>query len=576
MVKFNFIYRRVSKLHSTRIEHIIKDTNIKRDKKISNFIEKTRNVVSDGNAKTIIDSDIISLLDLIKNKKVKCSEVLVAYARRAGTIGKDLNLIADVNFEDAFSQSQLADKDIADGKNIKPLHGIPVSFYEQISVKGMLTTCGYSEYHNRVNSSDSLYAKILRDLGAIPFLKSNIPQGFMSLEASNFIWGTAINPWNPNKTAGGSNGGEAGLIASRCSPLGIGGDLFGSIRNPCNFTGVYGYKPTSNKNSKFGGITYNGTPFLGATAIQTSWGPIARSARDILHVAKAVTGKFDLDNYTNNSPFNEKVFNEEFNSKPLVGVITDSNYIKSAPCIKEAIQKTSDYLNNKGFIVNEFPLKFFKELIEVGNELMINSDAIEWIDKERGEEDLAFYHKPILKMRENIRKNTHNSNKIINSSDRLEYFIDSHKILSRSEYIEKIKRFNELKSEFANFWRSKNYYGLISPVWSVPATNHGVSQKILPFADLCFLENYADMPACAIPLYLNKNIDVEETITDKLSNTLIENTISSMNVPIGIQVAAISGEDEKMLRLMKVISEQFKFEDNEGFKVHDFIGKTKL
>ncbi len=85
----------------------------------------------------------------------------------------------------------------------------------------------------------------------------------MALEASNEIWGNSKNPWNTNKSAGGSNGGEGGLISARCSPVGIGGDLFGSLRIPANFCGLYGLRPTGARNSKAGAFLFNGSNFFG-------------------------------------------------------------------------------------------------------------------------------------------------------------------------------------------------------------------------------------------------------------------------------------------------------------------------
>ena len=546
--------------HSKYIEECISKANSIRDKKITDFLNKTNGIVSEDKQKEIINLDITDLTSSLKSKKFSCSDVLIAYARRAGTVGKDLKLIADVDFDVGLEHAKKLDKEFPLHSN-KPLYGIPVSFYEQISVKGMLTTCGYAAYYDRVNESDSAYAKILRENGAIPFLKSNIPQGFMSLEANSFIWGNATNPWNRNKSAGGSNGGEAGLIASHCSPLGIGGDLFGSIRNPCNFTGVYGYKPTSNKNSKHGGITYNGTGFLGATTIQTSWGPICKSARDIVLVSKTITGKFVDDQYTDSKPFNNELYSDS--SKGKIGYIMNSNYLSTAPSIVEGMNKVIDSLKKSGYEITEFPFKQFEPFIKAGVDLMLNSEAIEWINKEKGDEELASYHQGLWNLRSgNINKKY---------GPRLQKFIDNHKNLNRTEYIDTIRRFNELRAELTNYWKKNNYQALISPVWSVLATNFGDSQYLLPFGDLCFLENFADMPACAIPLYLNKNINNLEKETDEVGKKITENVLDSINLPVGIQVTSMTGEDEKMLKYMIEISKIFNFENNDRKLLNKYI-----
>ena len=96
-------------------------------------------------------------------------------------------------------------------------------------------------------TEDSAVIEVLKKHGAIPFVKSNGPQMMMTIESVNHIWGRSKNPWNPERTVGGSSGGEAGLIASRCSPLGFGTDIGGSVRIPALYCGVYTIKPTAER-----------------------------------------------------------------------------------------------------------------------------------------------------------------------------------------------------------------------------------------------------------------------------------------------------------------------------------------
>ena len=85
-------------------------------------------------------------------------------------------------------------------------------------------------------------AEVFIGFGAIPFVKSNIPQLLMIPETINNFYGRSLNPHNLERSSGGSSGGEASLIASKCSPIGIGTDIGGSVRIPSNFCGVYGFK----------------------------------------------------------------------------------------------------------------------------------------------------------------------------------------------------------------------------------------------------------------------------------------------------------------------------------------------
>jgi len=93
------------------------------------------------------------------------------------------------------------------------------------------------------------------DKGAIPLVKSNIPAGLMCFDSGNYVWGLAKNPWNENRSIGGSSGGEAGLVSTHGSPIGLGTDIGGSIRTPCAYGGCYGIKPTPSRTSLAGGVS---------------------------------------------------------------------------------------------------------------------------------------------------------------------------------------------------------------------------------------------------------------------------------------------------------------------------------
>jgi fatty acid amide hydrolase len=112
------------------------------------------------------------------------------------------------------------------------MYGIPISLKDTIYLKGMSSTAGTTIRHRIIESEDGLYASVLRKGGLIPFVKSNLAQLVMTYESTNHLFGRARNPGNQKRTTGGSSGGEGGLIASRCSVVGIGSDVGGSIRIP--------------------------------------------------------------------------------------------------------------------------------------------------------------------------------------------------------------------------------------------------------------------------------------------------------------------------------------------------------
>lgn len=111
-------------------------------------------------------------------------------------------------------------------------------------MKGLPSTIGLIDRVDKIFEDDRLTIKVLKNAGAIPFIKSNVPELLSSFQCNNAIFGAAQNPYDRTRTTGGSTGGEAGLISLRCSPAGIGSDTAGSNRNPQSWCGVFGFKPT--------------------------------------------------------------------------------------------------------------------------------------------------------------------------------------------------------------------------------------------------------------------------------------------------------------------------------------------
>ncbi len=125
------------------------------------------------------------------------------------------------------------------GKPIGPLHGLPVSVKEQLSVGGHRTNAGIVAWvDNPIIEADCHLVHILKKLGAVVFARTQEPQSFMHLETSNNIYGACVNPRNRRLTAGGSSGGETALMALCGSVMGFGGDIGGSIRCPASYNGV--------------------------------------------------------------------------------------------------------------------------------------------------------------------------------------------------------------------------------------------------------------------------------------------------------------------------------------------------
>ncbi|NWR62786.1 VDHAP protein, partial [Bucorvus abyssinicus] len=186
------------------------------------------------------------------------------------------------------------------------LYGIPISIKDHINCKGHVSSGGMVKFLGQVQEEDSVIVQVLKSQGAIPFVKTNVPQTMINYDCSNLIFGQTLNPLNHQKSPGGSSGGEGALIAGGGSILGIGSDIAGSIRLPSSFCGLCGLKPTGNRISTSPSAFTDRTFVLAVTGML---GPMARDVDSLALCMKALLCQemFQLDPTVPPLPFDEEV-----------------------------------------------------------------------------------------------------------------------------------------------------------------------------------------------------------------------------------------------------------------------------
>ncbi|CAG7853805.1 Acetamidase [Serendipita indica DSM 11827] len=227
----------------------------------------------------IVSKDATDLVADIAARKYTAVQVLTAFCK-AAVASQDLtNSLTEIFFEEGFERARQLDQILEQtGKVVGPLHGLPVSIKDHIFVKGKDGATGYASWaYKTVADHDAAVVKILREAGAIIYVKTANPQTLLALECNNNIYGRTVNPYNRSLTSGGSSGGEGALIASHGSPLGVGTDIGGSIRIPCAWNGLYGFKPSVARLPHTG----LGGSHDGMDNIVGCVGPMATSARDL-------------------------------------------------------------------------------------------------------------------------------------------------------------------------------------------------------------------------------------------------------------------------------------------------------
>jgi len=183
------------------------------------------------------------LLAAYKKKTLSPVEVVKALLARIDEINPKLNAIITRTDEAALATAKESEKAFLKGKP-RPLEGVPITIKDNVFTKGVRTTWGSKLYENYVPDTDAILVERLKNAGAIILGKTNLPEFGLVGITDNLIFGRTVNPWNWNRTSGGSSGGAAAGVASGLFPIGHGNDGGGSIRIPSSFCGVFGLKPS--------------------------------------------------------------------------------------------------------------------------------------------------------------------------------------------------------------------------------------------------------------------------------------------------------------------------------------------
>ena len=229
----------------------------------------------------------------IRGRELSSRELLDFLLARAEQVNPALNAIVAWDVERAREAAAAADDATARGEQTGPLHGLPMTVKDVWETEGLVTTSGAPELAGYVPSADALAVRRLKDAGAIIFGKSNTPLYAGDWQTYNDVYGRTGNPWDVSRTAGGSSGGAAAAVAAGLTPLELGSDIGGSIRNPSHYNGTYGLKPS------WGVVPVRGhIPGPPGSLIQVDVGvagPLARSIADLRTALEVVAGPLPED-----------------------------------------------------------------------------------------------------------------------------------------------------------------------------------------------------------------------------------------------------------------------------------------
>jgi aspartyl-tRNA(Asn)/glutamyl-tRNA(Gln) amidotransferase subunit A len=332
----------------------------------------------------IIYSDATKLAELIRAREVSPVEVVQAHLDRIEAVNPKLNAIVTV-VADALEAARAAEAAVLAGDELGPLHGVPFTVKDSIDTAGVFTQRGSPIFKGRIPETDAVSVARVKSAGAILLAKTNLPEFSYSTETDNLLTGRANNPWNLDRTPGGSSGGESAAIAAGLSPLGVGTDLAISVRGPAAHTGIVALKPTHGR-----------VPMTGVwpRVPRRFWhvGPMARSVRDIALAYSLLAGPDGADGFST-SPLRFDAGVGASPDRPLrVGWLVEPGFGPIDSEVAAAVQAAAEALVGAGCVVEpvRIPALERDNALEVFDRLHVMELKPAFVEATAGHEDEIF------------------------------------------------------------------------------------------------------------------------------------------------------------------------------------------
>ncbi|KAH7121642.1 amidase signature domain-containing protein [Dactylonectria macrodidyma] len=482
-----------------------------------------------------------SLLNALATGSFTSEEVTVAFSKRAALAQQLTNCLTEMMFDDARIRARELDALRESGKLAGPLHGLPISIKDSFQVAGTQATLGLVAYLDRHSEKNSSLVEILLSLGAVLYVKTNIPQTMMTADSQNNVFRRTLNPRNTMLGAGGSSGGEGALIAFRGSPLGVGTDIAGSIRIPALCCGTYGFKPTANR-VPYGGQQGCSTP--GLKFIPACAGPLANdfAALEIFvkNVIDARPSKFD--HTVIDVPW--RVSSLEPKQKLRLGVLPESETYPLHPPIRAALLKAVRKLESQGH-----------ELVRLDSSVchVDNATEVAWglFGLDNGADKVVSSSgEPVIPSRTRIATQIKRVN------------FDFVPTREGEDQLSRIAALNVKKAEILDAWRMIWNDNQLDAVIGPGAQNTAVEHDLYGVPPYTTLLNVLDYPACVIPFGKSDELSGESLDFQPHQAGPPYNPTITKGMPCSVQVFTSSMRDEECLAISKIVNTCLKEEQS--------------
>jgi Asp-tRNA(Asn)/Glu-tRNA(Gln) amidotransferase A subunit family amidase len=445
--------------------------------------------------------------ELIRKKGISPVELVEAHLAQIERLNPRLNAFIEVDSTRARESAQRAESAVGQQNSLGPLHGVPLSIKSSIGVAGLRCEAGTRLREGFVARQDAALVTRLKAAGAIILGTTNCPELLMAWETDNLLYGRTNNPWDLDRTAGGSSGGESAAIAAGMSAGGVGSDGGGSIREPAHFTGICGLKPTPGRIPSTGHYPASAGPF----ALLGVVGPMARTVDDLQVLFAAMQGP-DVED-TCAAPVPLRWPKEEDVRKLKVGYFEDDGRTPVTAETRAAVRIAAEALRSAGVQVEAFRPDILEEARQLWHKFFVVAGGMLLRPMFRGKEsDLS----PILAqfLEHSAAQTQHTAQSLLDAWIRRD--------VARAKCFTQMKKFPIL----------------LCPAAAIPAFRHGERQWLIEDKSVDYLDawSYTELfnllgnPAAVVPV-----------------------SHSPEGLPIGVQVVGRPWEEEEVLSVASVI-----------------------
>lgn len=291
----------------------------------------------------------------IRTRAISSREATLSSLRRIEHVNPRLNALVEVSPAEALAAADAADRAVAEGATLGPLHGVPTSIKVNSDERGHATTNGVAAFKDVIAAEDGPHVANLRATGAVFVGRSNTPAFSYRWFTTNDLHGRTLNPWDATRTPGGSSGGAAAVVATGMVPIAHGNDIGGSIRHPAYCCGVTGLRPTVGRIPSWYGPGTADQPLSVQTML--TQGPLARCVAD-LRLALAAMSRFDpRDVLHAPAPLSGEPL-----ARPIrVGLLRDVGVARPCAAVEAALEQAAGWLRDAGYRVEEIDDPAFAE-----------------------------------------------------------------------------------------------------------------------------------------------------------------------------------------------------------------------